>query len=272
MKECGYGLIGNMAYCCEFDISQRPLSWVTASAHVLMLMSSGHGLLCWKDQQDHPLPADGETNFLHYLPAGRWRFVDVLDQRPAHIVALHFDLKCEDGADCSAYYTLDADLFDKRKSAFRRLMLEIAKRYRSHDFGDMLECQRFFNILLGVFCESLKQKDADQIHPQQRRCQKAITYLQSHYTQPLDIDKLVTLCMISRPYFFALFHLETGMTAQQYLCRLRIERAKKLLLFSTKPVAEIGQEVGWLDPFHFSRIFSRETGCSPSKFRDMAMT
>jgi AraC-like DNA-binding protein len=232
-----------------------------------MLMTSGCGLLYWQNDPEHPLPVDGRNISLYYLPSNRWRFVDICSRRPAHIIALHFELKCEDGADFPDYYTVVHDLLMARKTTFRSLMHKIVSHYRSHDFGETLECERYFRILLGSFCEALKQKDAHTIYPKPMRCQPAVAYLQCHYNQPLDMGKLTKLCRVSRPYFYALFRQETGMTSQQYLCRLRIERARRLLLFSTKSVAEIGIAVGWSDPFHFSRIFTRETGVSPAKFR-----
>ena len=268
MRKDGYSLMGELNYCCEFDIAHRPLSWVTASSHVLMLMTSGRGLVYWQDDPEHPLPVDGRGTYLYYLPSNRWRFVDICSHHSAHIIALHFELKYEDGADFSAYYTVAQDLFIAKKAAFRHLMYEIIKLYNSHELRNILECERHFRILLGYFCEALKQKGTDiTIYPKPMRCQPAITYLKSHYIDPLDIGKLAKLCHVSKPYFFALFHHETGKTAQQYICQLRIEHARKMLLFSNKSVSEIGMSVGWSDPFHFSRIFTREIGVSPANFR-----
>ena len=272
MNESRYNPAGKLTYCCEFDIVRRPVSWVTSSSHVLMLMTSGNGLLYWKNDPEHPLPVGGRNASLYFLPANCWRFVDVCSCRPAHIIALHFELKYEDGTDFSDYYTLETDLFLKRQTAFRRLMCGIAKRYHSHDFGEILECERYFRILQGNFCEALNLKTPAPHRPLSLHCTPAVVYLQNHYNQTLDINVLAKLCRVSRPYFFSLFRYENGMTAQQYLCRLRIERARKLLLFSYKSIAEIGSEVGWDDPFHFSRIFTRETGVSPTKFRNQQIT
>jgi len=267
MNEIRYNLIGKLIYCCEFDLVHRPISWVSASSHVLMLMTAGRGLLYWKTDPAHPLPVDGKKNDLYYLPPNSWRFVDVSSRRPAHIISLHFEFKCEDGADFSDYYSLDPVFLTARKATFRRLLHEIARRYCGHDFGTTLECERYFRILQGYLCETLKPKKDQIVHPKPMHCRAAVAYLQKYYHQTVDVHKLAELCNLSKPYFFALFRQETGMTAKQYLLRLRIEQARKLLLFSTKSVAEISQEVGWNDPFHFSRLFARETGVSPTGFR-----
>ena len=57
------------------------------------------------------------------------------------------------------------------------------------------------------------------------------------------------------------------MTAQEFQCRKRLQEAQKLLLTTELPVAEVARRTGWNDPFHFSRLFTRLTGRSPSAFR-----
>lgn len=65
------------------------------------------------------------------------------------------------------------------------------------------------------------------------------------------------------------FRNATGKSPMQYVQAMRIEEARQLLETTNKPVAEIGEEVGYLDPSSFRRLFKRQTGLSPAEHRNM---
>lgn len=52
-----------------------------------------------------------------------------------------------------------------------------------------------------------------------------------------------------------------------YLIQLRIEQSCKLLRISNKKIYEIGQDVGYKDPYYFSQIFKKRIGISPKEYR-----
>lgn len=63
------------------------------------------------------------------------------------------------------------------------------------------------------------------------------------------------------------FKKETGMTIGHYLDRLVLNRARLLLLTTNLPVCEIAAQLGFTDPFYFSKFFKKQLGASPSSFR-----
>jgi len=144
--------------------------------------------------------------------------------------------------------------------------------FHTDTFPGQVEFRRLLGSFLGIILTLAESRLEAELHRHPKRCQKAIGHLQQNYDQELNIDQLAQLCGVSRPSFFRLFREETAQTAQQYLCRLRLDQAKNLLRFTDMRIAEVGRKVGWPDPFHFSRMFSRETGCSPSAFRTRNLT
>ena len=64
-----------------------------------------------------------------------------------------------------------------------------------------------------------------------------------------------------------LFRRTTGRTPTQYVTKLRMSLAKKLLSETAMPVGEIAEACGYDDAFYFSRVFSREEGMSPRSYR-----
>jgi AraC-like DNA-binding protein len=71
-------------------------------------------------------------------------------------------------------------------------------------------------------------------------------------------------------YFGDLIKKETGQTAQQYIQNKLINLAKEALLGTDLPVSEIALNLGFDYPQHFTRMFKKVTGKSPSEFRMIA--
>ncbi|SFL47063.1 helix-turn-helix domain-containing protein [Proteiniphilum acetatigenes] len=72
---------------------------------------------------------------------------------------------------------------------------------------------------------------------------------------------------LSPNYFGDLIKKETGKTAQEYIQLKLIEKSKQKLSDSTKTVNEVAYELGFKYPHHFSRLFKKVAGCSPTDFR-----
>ena len=71
-------------------------------------------------------------------------------------------------------------------------------------------------------------------------------------------------------YFGDLIKKETGVTAQEIISRHIVDRAKRRLTESKDDVSIVAYELGFQHPQHFSRMFKRVTGFSPTQFRDKA--
>ena len=74
---------------------------------------------------------------------------------------------------------------------------------------------------------------------------------------------------LSSNYFGDLIKKETGKSAQEYIQNKLITVAKERVFDPNKSVSEIAYELGFKYPQHFSRLFKRQVGYSPSEFRMM---
>jgi AraC-like DNA-binding protein/ligand-binding sensor protein len=68
-------------------------------------------------------------------------------------------------------------------------------------------------------------------------------------------------------YFCKLFKRTTGLTFTDYLARVRIEKAKRLLLDRNRRVSEVAYDVGFQSLTHFNRVFRKVAGQSPTSYR-----
>lgn len=95
----------------------------------------------------------------------------------------------------------------------------------------------------------------------------AQAHLREHLSAPVSVPVLAELAGFSTSHFAARFKAVTGYSVIEYVKRLRMARARQLLIISDHSIAGIAAEVGYRDPFYFSRHFRAVNGQSPSEFR-----
>jgi transcriptional regulator GlxA family with amidase domain len=96
---------------------------------------------------------------------------------------------------------------------------------------------------------------------------KALAYMRQHQTERLNLGTVAKEARLSPYYFCKLFRRTMGMTFTEYLTRLRLERAKDLLMSPTMPVGDIATTAGFGSIPHFNRAFKRYTGATPTAYR-----
>lgn len=98
---------------------------------------------------------------------------------------------------------------------------------------------------------------------------RAVQYIDLHLGQQIDAETLSKLSNISRRHFVQLFSKETGQTINQYVMKIRCERAADLLQNSPLQINEISRYVGYEDQSYFSRLFKGVMGVTPQEYRKM---
>ena len=96
---------------------------------------------------------------------------------------------------------------------------------------------------------------------------EALTKMALYPDRPWRVADLAQLCRLSEPHFYRRFKQATGSTPIDWLRRERINHARRRLLESNDPIKQIAEQVGYNDPFFFSRDFKRYTGVAPKKYR-----
>jgi two-component system, response regulator YesN len=101
--------------------------------------------------------------------------------------------------------------------------------------------------------------------------QLAEAYIQENYMdEELSLQQTSSYVYMSPTYFSALFKQHTGYTFIEYLTRLRIIKAKELLVTTGLKAYDIASRVGYGDPQYFSVIFKRHTGKTPKEYRNLS--
>jgi AraC-like DNA-binding protein/mannose-6-phosphate isomerase-like protein (cupin superfamily) len=96
---------------------------------------------------------------------------------------------------------------------------------------------------------------------------KAVQQMRLYYHQPWRLRQLAALAGLSESSFSRLFRATMGTSPIDWLRRERINQAKRRLGETTDSVKEIAAQVGYHDPYFFSKDFKRFTGLAPTQFR-----
>jgi len=124
-------------------------------------------------------------------------------------------------------------------------------------------------LICAVLVEAMRQMLVLPAEPKEFVA-AAITFLKRHLAEPVSMDELVRHVGFSRARMFDLFKAQTGLTPNDYLQRLRVEKAQEQLRQTDRSVTEIALATGFNSGQYFSTVFARYTGVSPTDFRNGA--
>lgn len=97
--------------------------------------------------------------------------------------------------------------------------------------------------------------------------EKVIRYMESRCGQPLPLRELAAQAYLSPSQLIRRFRRETGFTPHDYLNRLRIAKAGRLLRYTDKTVSEVAREVGFRQPSRFIELYRELNGVTPGRER-----
>lgn len=97
--------------------------------------------------------------------------------------------------------------------------------------------------------------------------EKAILFIDDNYCRPMKISDVADSLCINRSYLYTLFFKETGLSPQQYLSNLRIERSLGLLKNTELPIEMVAVCCGYMDYRVFYKAFKKHMGVSPAVYR-----
>lgn len=99
------------------------------------------------------------------------------------------------------------------------------------------------------------------------KLRRVIAAMNEALAEDFSLAHLAEVAELSEYHFSRMFKRATGLSPSRYFIRLRMNRARQLLLETDRSIIDVGLEVGYSSPGHFSQVFRREVGVTPSAYR-----
>lgn len=171
------------------------------------------------------------------------------------------------GKESGAYITLKVSQKNEIITILNRILVE----RQSNDIGS-----EFLNYLLilelfVLISRALKMEWENSIKNKSPKLKElihaAVNFINNNFERDISLGDIARYVFLSPSYFTRAFKEEIGTSPINYLLRVRIERAKELLVETDEKVGEIALSVGFSNQQRFNELFKKHTGMTPLKYR-----
>jgi transcriptional regulator GlxA family with amidase domain len=136
-----------------------------------------------------------------------------------------------------------------------------AARARNCDVLVVSGCERAANALASHLGRS------PELRSPSRCVGQAIDEIRANYREPLTVGAIASAIHVSPSHLAHRFRAETGMTVKEYVSRMRVEMAGRMLRETDAKLESIADAVGFCDAPHLSRVFVQYTRQRPGEYR-----
>jgi AraC-like DNA-binding protein len=157
------------------------------------------------------------------------------------------------------------DLFQPLQSLFELMFDQLANDRP----GNAVTSYHLTQALLSLSWQVVHrgEPDANSDIEDEPLAQRVINYLDSHYTEEINLQDLAETFNVSTYYLAHVFKDCFGYSPMQYTLRRRIGEAQSLLISTDLSMTEIAARVGYDNPSHFNRQFSKYVGLPPRRYK-----
>lgn len=238
----------------------------TLQHHELVFVTGGKGSFV-VEAKSHPLKA----GMLFYISPDVPHSIEIDMEDPLCFLSVHFScahvsfdesgwavlhgveiLPINSAQELKDYYHVE-DIFKKLVDSWKA-------KLPGYEFIAKTLLQQLF---IAVYQNAQKQ---NQNYSTSLKVEKMIEFMHENIQNKVTLAQLSDMVQLSPTYLSRAFKGITGYSIIEFFNKIKMDKAKEMLLEGDKKIKEVAQALGFTDEFYFSRIFKRVEGISPSEF------
>ncbi len=256
-----------LCYCGIEDCSKgHSFGPAVRNEYLIHYILSGKGIYRVGDKTytvqagEYFLICPGQTTFYQADEENPWSYMWIGFQgikAPMYIKYLHLDEKEKLVGKCG------------QAEYLKSLILQMLEA-RALTFANELRREGLLYLFLSELTNAAEREvelSEEDKYPQQIYVEHVLRYIERNYSKEIRVSQLAKEMGLSRSYLSSCFKKQMGETVQDYLMRIRMEKAETLLITESVSIGQIAGEVGYEDQLAFSKVFRKKYGMSPSEYR-----
>ncbi|ANS74709.1 AraC family transcriptional regulator [Paenibacillus yonginensis] len=241
----------------------------TLHHHELVLLSEAQGIFNI-DKKEYKL----QDGMLLYIAPNIAYTLEIDSDHPVRLMTVHFSytrvnlgeegwglaeerqaLPLQPARQPKDFYLLE--------DAFRKLCESWYGKLPGYEFTSRTLLQQLFITIY----QGLKQDRQNLLnYSSSLKVEKIITYMHEHLSGKIMLAELSELVQLSPAYLSRTFKELTGYSVIEFFNKLKMDKAKEMLIEGNPKIKEVAGALGFQDEFYFSRLFKKSEGLSPSEF------
>ncbi len=137
--------------------------------------------------------------------------------------------------------------------------------------ADLLDTEDAIAALHAEMCMQMCQEMKEILGHKtySKTVRQCMDYIYAHLGERISVAEVSEHVKVCECHLSKQFKSELGVSLSEYILQQKIEHAKNLLQYSRLSIVEIGELFSFSSQSHFTRIFKKETGVTPHKYREM---
>lgn len=152
---------------------------------------------------------------------------------------------------------------DNRMMVLFKVLFRVLER--NYTMGNFIYISQVLSLILA---EVYFREKIDDSSVQDRHVTVVIRYMYRNIHKNLTLQEISDEVQLSKSYLNAIFKAQTGKSPVEFFIHLKIKEACKLLKSSECYIYEVSEQLGYEDPYYFSRIFKKVVGVSPRDYQN----
>lgn len=141
--------------------------------------------------------------------------------------------------------------------------------HKQAEFGEFKMIHNLHEIWQIIYEKSNQVGDFGLAKKEYERLDEIIAYVHNHYQEPITLEDIAREIHLCKGECSKLFKKSMKISLFSYLQEYRIERSVELLLNSTMSISDLAEQVGFSCANYYIKVFKKDKGCSPLKYRKM---
>lgn len=225
----------------------------------------GEGWLKIGDEEFFP-----RAGQLFFMPAGIKQSYSTINNNTFKKYWCHFTAKIGDVNLCDfVKFPFFIDVADRKKVG--ALFEKLIDCYNSKKITSPLCAQSALIDIFAHYIDNIPEKNMRLLPSSSaEKINCLLRYIENNMSMDLTVEKLAGIAGFHPNYFIRFFKKHMKSSPINYISRVKIEKAKELLsIKDDMNITEIAYATGFNDLYHFSKVFKKYTGFSPSEFRNI---